>query len=160
MLRQFASIFSRITHASYLDFGLRDFMCLVGQLHLVRVTVPVLYPIMLPAGIDFHCDFQLPPFSSVVKSGEDESRNHIFFTTRVPKRTEVTFMRRFSMKTATPVAHHGIQHQRFRNRLKLQSQGFRSQKEVCGRISPAAERQRDTGLEIGIGRDLPGGRPP
>jgi len=27
-----------------------------------------------------------------------------------------------------------LQSQRFRNRLKLQSQGFRSQKEVCGRI--------------------------
>ena len=69
---------------------------------LVRVTVPVMYPIMLPAGIDFHWDFQLPPFSSVVKRGADESRNHIF---SLPKRTEVTFIRRFSMKTATPVAY-------------------------------------------------------
>ena len=94
-------------------------MCLVGKLHLVRVTVPVLYPIMLSAGIDYHWDFQLPPFSLVVKRGEDESKNHLF---SLPKRTEVTFIGRFSMKlkTATPVAHDGIQHQRFRNRLKLQ----------------------------------------
>ena len=87
-------------------------MCLVGKLHLVRVTVPVLYPIMLPAGIDYHWDFQLPPFSLVVKRGEleDESKNHLF---SLPKRTEITFVRRFSMKlkTATPVAHNGIQHQ-------------------------------------------------
>ena len=50
------------------EWYFRTCVCLVGKLHLVRVTVPVLYPTMLPAGIDFHWGFQLPPFSLVVKS--------------------------------------------------------------------------------------------